>query len=96
MRSPWAIKKINSYGLARKELVENRLKYEAQILKQLKHPNLVEIRHTYHDGTIALEAAERSLTDEVEAFVEQNEFIESIMFTPDIMMKMIKGNHFYN
>ena len=91
LRSPWAIKKVNSYGLRAKGQFERRLKDEAEILKKLKHPNLVEFRHAYEDGAIALEVADRSLADSIESLLTTHDEIQNILFTSTTMTKVMKG-----
>lgn len=41
-RSPWAIKKRNNWAKDKK--YDNRIRLEAEILKNLKHPNIVGFR----------------------------------------------------
>lgn len=89
-RSPWAVKKINKYGMQSKDMYNQRLKTEAQILKEMNHPNLVSFRHQYNDGSLALEAAECSLSDLIDKLTETNITIESVLFPACDISNMIK------
>ncbi|EDW78399.1 uncharacterized protein Dwil_GK16200 [Drosophila willistoni] len=66
IRSPWAVKKILKNTLAKKDkLFDERIVYEADILRKLKHPNIVGYRGIVKstDGTnnLALEMCTTSL-----------------------------------
>ena len=62
-----------------------------EIIKSLKHPNLVEFRHAFPDGSLALEVADESLGDQIDAFCEEMEVVESVVFEVSDMIKMIRG-----
>jgi serine/threonine protein kinase len=72
-------------------MYNQRLKTEAQILKEMNHPNLVSFRHQYNDGSLALEAAECSLSDLIDKLTETNITIESVLFPACDISNMIKG-----
>ncbi|KAK3928530.1 Lymphokine-activated killer T-cell-originated protein kinase [Frankliniella fusca] len=67
-RSPWAVKKLNKRDLP--QFIEQRLQKEAELLKSLKHPNIVGFRACVpgKDGrmTLAMESCESSLADRIE------------------------------
>lgn len=67
-RSPWALKKLDKRDLPR--VFEQRLAKEAELLKSLKHPNIVGFRACVpgKDGrmTLAMESCESSLADRIE------------------------------
>ncbi|XP_039424551.1 lymphokine-activated killer T-cell-originated protein kinase [Corvus cornix cornix] len=76
-RSPWAVKKINS-GCSRSQrsLFQRRLQEEAQILRNLRHPNIVGYRALMKapDGSLCLAmefGGEKSLNDLIEERREQ-------------------------
>lgn len=75
--SPWAIKKINSKCESRQlKIYQKRLDEEANILKELVHPNIVGFRAqaTANDGSkcLAMEyGGEQSLNDLIEKRKEQ-------------------------
>uniref|UniRef100_A0A8U7MMV3 Uncharacterized protein n=1 Tax=Corvus moneduloides TaxID=1196302 RepID=A0A8U7MMV3_CORMO len=75
--SPWAVKKINS-GCSRSQrsLFQRRLQEEAQILRNLRHPNIVGYRALTKapDGSLCLAmefGGEKSLNDLIEERREQ-------------------------
>jgi len=73
--SPWAVKKVNR---AAPEIVVERLREEAQVLRTLNHPNIVGFRQvtTSCDGRIemAMEfGGEGSLYDKIEARLEASD-----------------------
>ncbi|XP_017067379.1 lymphokine-activated killer T-cell-originated protein kinase [Drosophila eugracilis] len=66
IRSPWAVKRITQRMRVRKDMIFNeRIVHEADILRKLKHPNIVGFRGvtTNNDGinTLALEMCTTSL-----------------------------------
>lgn len=68
VRSPWALKKLDKRDLPK--VFEQRLKKEAELLKNLNHPNIVGFRACVpgKDGrmTLAMESCESSLADRIE------------------------------
>jgi len=77
-RSPWAIKRLNKQiGSGLKTKIEERLTYEAQILRQLDHPAIVGFRDLVDDQLgrkcLAMEDGETSLGDVLELRLEQEE-----------------------
>lgn len=68
VRSPWALKKLNKRDMP--QVFEQRLQKEAELLKSLKHPNIVGFRACVpgKDGrmTLAMESCESSLADRIE------------------------------
>ena len=74
-RSPWAVKKVNQKARLG---ISQRLAFEATILKQLQHPNIVGFRAISGsvDGELclAMEDCERALEDIIEekAFLEEH------------------------
>jgi len=69
LRSPWAIKKVQKARRASctsKAIFAGRLEYEAEVLRRLSHPNIVEFKAVLKsaDGgasALAMEKASRSL-----------------------------------
>jgi PDZ-binding kinase len=78
-RSPWALKKVQKLRASSKKLFTDRIEYEADILKNLSHPNIIGFRafsKTVDGGvTLAMERASRSLGDII---TERNERVEDI------------------
>ncbi|XP_001599799.1 lymphokine-activated killer T-cell-originated protein kinase [Nasonia vitripennis] len=76
IRSPWAIKKRNK-NVTKDSTYNSRIKLEAEILRKLKHPNIVGFRAlTYAPGgdpCLAMEKIEISLGDLIEERVEAGE-----------------------
>ncbi|XP_068864785.1 lymphokine-activated killer T-cell-originated protein kinase [Aphelocoma coerulescens] len=76
-RSPWAVKKINSgCSQSQRSLFQRRLQEEAQILRNLRHPNIVGYRALTEapDGSLCLAmefGGEKSLNDLIEERREQ-------------------------
>ena len=71
-RSPWAIKKLNkkaTYDIA------DRLEKEADILKKIKHPNIIGYRgfkrHSNGIKILAVENGQRALFDVIEEFRDE-------------------------
>lgn len=75
LRSPWAIKKTVKVCDDSHELFAGRIEYEAEILKQLAHPNIIGYRGFGNPspGTtyLAMEKASQSLADLIEDRVEE-------------------------
>lgn len=75
VRSPWAVKKVNKKA---RSGISERLAFEASILKQLYHPNIVGFRAISGsvDGELclAMEDCEKALEDIIEekAFLEED------------------------
>jgi PDZ-binding kinase len=73
VRSPWAIKKIAKVRQPHKAYAE-RLEYEAKILKELNHPNIVSYRGfakpNAEGAFLAMERATTSLADLIEDRLE--------------------------
>ncbi|XP_068042760.1 lymphokine-activated killer T-cell-originated protein kinase-like [Anomalospiza imberbis] len=76
-RSPWAVKKINSgCSQSQRSLFQQRLREEAETLRNLQHPNIVGYRALTEapDGSLCLAmefAGEKSLNDLIEERREQ-------------------------
>ncbi|XP_062345564.1 lymphokine-activated killer T-cell-originated protein kinase [Cinclus cinclus] len=76
-RSPWAVKKINSgCSQSQRSLFQQRLREEAQTLRNLQHPNIVGYRALTEapDGSLCLAmefGGEKSLNDLIEERREQ-------------------------
>lgn len=74
VRSPWAIKKISKLRKDTK-LFERRLEFEAEILRNLTHPNIIGYRAFGNPTTdvtfLAMEKASKSLFDLIEDRVEE-------------------------
>uniref|UniRef100_A0A8D2QRJ6 PDZ binding kinase n=1 Tax=Zosterops lateralis melanops TaxID=1220523 RepID=A0A8D2QRJ6_ZOSLA len=76
-RSPWAVKKINSgCSKSQRSLYQQRLREEAQTLRNLQHPNIVGYRALTEapDGSLCLAmefGGEKSLNDLIEERREQ-------------------------
>ncbi|NXO92104.1 TOPK kinase, partial [Certhia brachydactyla] len=76
-RSPWAVKKINSgCSQSQRSLFQQRLREEAQTLRNLRHPNIVGYRALTEapDGSLCLAmefGGEKSLYDLIEERREQ-------------------------
>ena len=70
--SPWAIKKINKN--LKKSLYEKRLNDEANILRQLDHPNIVGFRNfsknPQGESCLAMEVCDQSLGNMIEERAE--------------------------
>nr|XP_053632384.1 lymphokine-activated killer T-cell-originated protein kinase-like isoform X1 [Cherax quadricarinatus] len=70
-KSPWAVKKPNRRVKDEDEKYVKRLNYEADILKSLKHQNIIGYRsYSYQkDGTqcLVMESGEKSLADIIES-----------------------------
>ncbi|XP_071949858.1 lymphokine-activated killer T-cell-originated protein kinase-like [Antedon mediterranea] len=76
-RSPWAVKKLLKRTVVPAETVKERLKYEADILKRVNHPNVVGYRGYIKDKNgvpcLIMENGEISLYDLIEARIENNQ-----------------------
>jgi len=94
IRSPWAIKKIAALKNANKsatKIYAARLEHEASILKQLNHPNIIGFRKfsaelsnpTGTGAYLALETAERSLADLIEARFDEMIQCQSAEMNPN-------------
>lgn len=74
VRSPWAIKKISKIRQD-KELYGKRLAFEAEILRNLSHPNIIGYRAFGNPSSdvafLAMEKASKSLADLIEERVEE-------------------------
>ncbi|NWU23123.1 TOPK kinase, partial [Dyaphorophyia castanea] len=76
-RSPWAVKKINpGCSRSQRSLFQRRLREEARILRNLRHPNIVGYRALAEapDGSLCLAmefGGEKSLNDLIEERREQ-------------------------
>lgn len=71
-RSPWAIKKPNRKVVQDKQY-SDRLRFEAEILRKLKHPNIVGFRaftEISNEPCLAMEKLDYSLGDIIEEKVE--------------------------
>ncbi|XP_042213690.1 lymphokine-activated killer T-cell-originated protein kinase-like isoform X2 [Homarus americanus] len=72
--SPWAVKKLNRKIKDRTGEYTKRLSFEADILKNLNHKNIIGYRSYQHnkDGSqcLAMESGEKSLADLIEAWQE--------------------------
>ncbi|XP_068086185.1 lymphokine-activated killer T-cell-originated protein kinase isoform X2 [Anabrus simplex] len=69
-RSPWAVKRVSKHALS-ESVYQSRLSAEADILRRLKHPNVIGFR-AYVPGKdgrlcLAMEECEISLNDLIEA-----------------------------
>ncbi|XP_044147516.1 lymphokine-activated killer T-cell-originated protein kinase [Bufo gargarizans] len=88
--SPWAVKKVNKQcDKSSKNLYEKRLNDEAQILKNLQHPNIIGYRGLTktNDGSLCLAmeyGGEKSLNDLIE---ERNEKCQG-PFPADTILKV--------
>lgn len=74
LRSPWALKKLNKHARKNKEL-SKRLKVEAEVLRQLNHPNIVGFRAFIdkpNENVLAMEQCSTSLGDLIETRNEDN------------------------
>ena len=75
IRSPWAIKKLAKVKQT-KAIYSDRLEYEAKILKQLVHPNIIGYRGSGNLASdnncqfLAMERGSSSLSDLVEERIE--------------------------
>ncbi|XP_034248765.1 lymphokine-activated killer T-cell-originated protein kinase [Thrips palmi] len=89
VRSPWALKKLNKRDMP--QVFEQRLQKEAELLKGLKHPNIVGFRACVpgKDGRMALamESCESSLADRIED--RRND--EAGPFESDTILKVALG-----
>ena len=69
-RSPWAIKKTNKDVIKRDEIIVRRMDQEAEILKQMKHPNIIGYRGYKRDSDggriLAVENGQKALFDMIE------------------------------
>ncbi|CAG0885708.1 unnamed protein product [Cyprideis torosa] len=77
-RSPWAVKKFswNIRGKREGEAITKRLNREAEVLKRLKHPNVIGFRQWTNDAdgnpALMMEFGEKSLADLIQERDESN------------------------
>ncbi|XP_074041025.1 lymphokine-activated killer T-cell-originated protein kinase homolog [Leptinotarsa decemlineata] len=88
--SHWAVKKVlkeKETGIV--ESMEKRLRFEAEILRKLKHPNIVGLRAISKDGDSALimEECSSSLGDMIENRLDH---LSEVPYSPNTKLKVLR------
>ncbi|XP_015181343.1 PREDICTED: lymphokine-activated killer T-cell-originated protein kinase [Polistes dominula] len=94
VKSPWAIKKRNKKFCGGKDY-DNRLEFEAKLLKKLNHPNIVGFRaftlSSKGDPCLAMEQLDISLGDLIESKVDKGDNIFPAKDILYVAYEMAKG-----
>nr|XP_023024809.1 lymphokine-activated killer T-cell-originated protein kinase homolog [Leptinotarsa decemlineata] len=90
--SPWAVKKVlkeKESGIV--ESMEKRLRFEAEILRKLKHPNIVGFRAISKDedgnSALIMEECSSSLGDMIENRLDH---LGEVPYSPNTILKVLR------